>query len=31
MQREAIAHRCPTFWLAWAALTEEELPWAAYM
>ena len=26
----SLGHGCPTFWLPWAALSEEELSWAAY-
>ena len=25
-----LSHKCPTFWLAWAALSEEGLSWAVY-
>lgn len=25
-----IMHACETFWLAWAALSEEEFSWTAY-
>ena len=25
----SLSHRCPTFWLAWDALSEDEFSWAA--
>ena len=27
---DAARHGCPTFWLLWATLAEEEMSWAVY-